>query len=446
MTDAAVSVLSPWYRSVDRDQWRTLIASNLGWLFDGFETYALILTAGPALRTLLEPATFPQIPAYVGAVVGITLLGWGIGGMIGGVLADYIGRKRTMMLAILAYSLLTGLTAFAFDWTSFAVLRFLVGIAIGSEWATGASIVAEMWPDRARGKGVGLMQCGLGVGFFLASFTWLFVAPLGPEAWRVMFLIGILPALLTFWIRTSIHEPSVWQRADARRRAARQRRRHGEALSGEERSLIRFTIADLFAEPNVRQRAIIVFLMSLATTLAWWGSSSWFPPYLAGLATKAGLPAQQWATYGAITFNLGGLFGLAAFGFLADEFGRKPITLAFFAIAFAMTWVLFWWTDDPSLLLLAAAVNGFFCMGQYSWMPVWLPELFPTHLRATAMAFAFNAPRLIAFLGPLLGGVLIVNLGGYGRVATIVACIYVLGFAVTPLLPETRGKTLPDQI
>jgi MFS family permease len=446
MTDVAVSVLSPWYRSIDRDQWRTLIASNLGWLFDGFETYALILTAGPAMRSMLDASAYAQIPAYVGTVLGITLLGWGIGGMIGGVLADYIGRKRTMILAILAYSIMTGLTAFAFDWVSFAVLRFLVGIAIGSEWVTGASMVSEMWPDRARGKGVGLMQCGLGIGFFLASFTWLFIAPLGPQAWRLMFLIGILPALLTFWIRTAIPEPSAWERADARRRAARERRRHGEALSGEEQSLIRFTIADLFADSKVRQRAIIVFLMSLATTVGWWGISTWIPPYLAGLAAKAGLPAQQWATYGAMTFNLGGLLGLAAFGFFADGFGRKPITLMFFATAFAVTQVLFWWTDDPSLLLLVVAVNGFFCMGQYSWMPVWLPELFPTHLRATAMAFAFNAPRLIAFLGPLLGGVLIVNFGGYGRVATIISCIYMLGFVVTPFLPETRGKTLPDQI
>jgi MFS family permease len=307
-------------------------------------------------------------------------------------------------------------------------------------------MVSEIWPDRARGKGVGLMQCGLGIGFFLASFTWLFIAPLGPEAWRLMFLIGILPALLTFWIRTAIAEPSAWERADARRRAARERRRHGEALSGEEQSLIRFTIADLFADSKVRQRAIIVFLMSLATTVGWWGISTWIPPYLAGFAAKAGLPAQQWATYGAMTFNLGGLLGLAAFGFFADGLGRKPITLMFFATAFAVTQVLFWWTDDPSLLLLAAAVNGFFCMGQYSWMPVWLPELFPTHLRATAIAFAFNAPRLIAFLGPLLGGVLIVNFGGYGRVATIISCIYILGFAVTPFLPETRGRALPDQI
>src|SRR6202030_4171993 len=152
MSDIAASTSASWYRTVDRSQWRTLIAANLGWLFDGFETYALILTAGPAMRSLLDSSALPQVPAYIGTVFAITLLGWGIGGMIGGVLADYIGRKRTMILSILAYSLMTGLTAFAFDWVSFAVLRFLVGIAIGSEWATGASMGAELWPDGERGE------------------------------------------------------------------------------------------------------------------------------------------------------------------------------------------------------------------------------------------------------------------------------------------------------
>jgi MFS family permease len=179
MTELTIPGSSRWYRTIDRSQWRTLIVANLGWLFDGFETYALILTAGPAMRSLLDPSAFPQIPAYVGTVVGITLLGWGIGGITGGVLADYIGRKRTMILAVLAYSIMTGLTAAAFDWVSFAVLRFLVGIAIGSEWVTGASIIAELWPAHARGKGAGLMMCGIGVGFFIASLVWLFVAQLG---------------------------------------------------------------------------------------------------------------------------------------------------------------------------------------------------------------------------------------------------------------------------
>jgi len=122
-TTAAGALAQPWYRLLDRRQWNTLFASNLGWMFDGYETYALLLTIGVALRQLLEPSQYPQIPQYAGFVIGLTLLGWGIGGMIGGILADYIGRKRTMMYAILAYSLMTGLSAFAWNWESFAVLR-----------------------------------------------------------------------------------------------------------------------------------------------------------------------------------------------------------------------------------------------------------------------------------------------------------------------------------
>src|ERR1043166_5280932 len=204
MQQVAAAPAPRWYHGLDRKQWNTLIASNLGWMFDGYETYALILTVGVALRQLLEPSQYPQIPAYAGGVIGLTLLGWGIGGMIGGILADYIGRKRTMIIAILAYSLTTGLSAFAWNWESFAVARFVVGIAIGSEWATGTSIVAELWPDKARGKAAGLMQCGLGIGFFVASLVWLFVGKLGPDAWRTMYFIGIVPAFFTLWMRRGI--------------------------------------------------------------------------------------------------------------------------------------------------------------------------------------------------------------------------------------------------
>jgi MFS family permease len=217
MTDT-VATSQPWYRGLSRQQWNILLAANLGWLFDGFELYALFLTVGPAMRSLLEPSQYPQIPAYIGTVVAITLLGWGIGGIVGGVLADYIGRKRTMILAILAYSITTGLTAISFDWVSFAILRFLVGIAIGSEWATGSSMMAELWPDHARGRGAGLMQCGIGIGNFVASFVWLYVSMLGPDSWRYLFLIGILPAVLTLWIRTSIPESSKWEQINGARR------------------------------------------------------------------------------------------------------------------------------------------------------------------------------------------------------------------------------------
>jgi MFS family permease len=184
--------------------------------------------------------------------------------------------------------------------------------------------------------------------------------------------------------------------------------------------------------------------MSLTTTLAWWGISSWVPPYIASVAAKNGLAAPQWASYAGMAYNFGAILGYASLGFLSDYFGRKPVAMAYFALAFLMTPVLFLWTSDPAMLLVAAAVNAFFTLGQYSWMPVWLPELFPTRSRATGLAFTFNAPRFIAFLGPLFAGVLIVEFGGYSHAAMTIACIYILGFVAAPFLPETKGKPLPE--
>jgi MFS family permease len=351
-----------------------------------------------------------------------------------------------MILAIMGYSIMTGLSALAFDWVSFAILRFLVGIAIGSEWATGAAMMAEVWPDRARGRGAGLMQCGIGVGFFLASLVWLFIGPLGPDAWRYMYLIGILPALLTVWIRTSIPESDVWEQCERRRQPAAARLRSGASAAPDDRALTRFTMLGLFADEEVRRRVLIVFLMSLATTLAWWAISSWIPPYVGSVAAGAGLSAQSWASYAGMAYNVGGILGYVALGFLADRVGRKPVTMLWFALAFAMTPVLFLGTRDLALLLMLAALNGFFTLGQYSWMPVWLPELFPTRVRATGIAFAFNAPRFIAFLGPLLAGQLIVQFGGFSQAAMTFAYIYLLGFAAALFVPETRGRPLPDRV
>jgi MFS family permease len=446
MQERTGALAQPWYRALDRKQWNTLFAANLGWMFDGYETYALILTIGAALHQLLQRAQYSQIPAYAGGVIALTLLGWGIGGMVGGLLADYIGRKRTMMLAILAYSLTTGLSAFAWNWESFALLRFIVGVAIGSEWATGSSIVAELWPDRARGRGAGLMQCGFGVGFFVASLVWLFIGKLGPDAWRYMYLLGVLPALFTLWMRRGIPESQRWEHSDAQRRAARERRQSGAALAEREVRLTRFTLVELFAEREVRRRTIFAFLMSLTTTLTWWGISAWLPPYVASVAAKAGLPGPQWASYAGLAYNVGAIAGYAGLGFFADAWGRKPVTLVFVVLAWATTPLVFLWTHDLTWLLIWSVVNGFFSLGLYSWMPVWLPELFPTRVRGTGVAFVFNTPRFIAWIGPLIAGQLVANFGGYSNAAMTMAVIYVIGLLSVPFLPETRGKPLPEEL
>jgi MFS family permease len=436
----------PWYRELNRTQWNTLIASNLGWMFDGFEAYALILTVGVALHQLLPSAQYSQIPAYAGAIIATTLCGWAVGGMVAGILADYIGRKRTMIFAILTYSIMTGLSAFSWDWISFAVFRFLAGLAIGSEWVTGTSMTAEFWPDRARGKGSGLFQSGFGIGFFLASVTWLFVGETGPGAWRTMYLIGALPALLTFWIRRAIPESTLWEKANERRAAAIARERLGQGTTAEDRALTRFTLLDLFTTPAIRNRTIIAFLMATTSAVGFWGISTWVPPYIGSVAARAGLSAPRWESFTGMAYNAGSVAGYIGLGFLADAFGRKPVTLAFFTFSLLSTPVLFLWTHDLHLLLVVASIVGLFGSGQITWMSVWLPELYPTRMRATAVGFIFNAPRLIAAGGTLMAGRLIVKFGGYENAALIVATIYLLGLAAGPFLPETRGKPLPETI
>jgi MFS family permease len=444
MTEVAGRAIDQhWYQTLNPTQWKTLLASNLGWVFDGFEAYALILTVGVALRQLLDPAEFTQIPTYAGAIIATTLVGWALGGMCAGVLADYIGRKRTMILAILTYSLMTGLSAFAWDWTSFAVMRFMVGLAIGSEWVTGTAMTAEFWPDHARGRGAGLFQCGFGIGFFLAALVWLFVGATGPGSWRTMCLIGVLPALLTLWLRRAIPESPLWETVDKRRRAASERKQRGDVASAEDQALTRFTLVELFVEPATRWRTIIALLMATASSVGFWAISSWVPPYAGSVAVAAGLSAPTWASYTGMTFTAGTIVGYVGFGFLADAYGRKPITLLFFAVSLLLTPVLFVWTSNLYLLLAVATLLGCFASGQFTWMSTWLPELYPTRMRATGAGFIFNASRIPAAFGVLVAGQMIVYFGGYGNAAITIAMIYLLGLAAGPFLPETAGKVLP---
>src|SRR6185312_7396210 len=210
-----------------------------------------------------------------------------------------------------------------------------------------------------------------------------------------------------------------------------------------DRSLTRFTLSDLFADATVRKHAFVAFVMSPVTTLAWWGISTWVAPFVAAAAAKAQLPPQTWAAYAGMSYNFGAILGYIGLGFLSDLIGRKPVVMTFFAGALVLTPVFYMWTTDLHLLVLVAGINGFFTLGLYSWMPVWLPELFPTRMRATGMAFAFNAPRFVAFLGPLVAGTLIASFGGFGYAATIVSLIYILGLVAVWFLPETNGRPLP---
>jgi MFS family permease len=424
--------------------WRALIASFLGWMFDGYETYALILVAGVALRQLLVPDQLASLPIYIGGLLAVTLVGWATGGIIAGVLADYIGRKRMLMLSILWYALFTGLTAFAGSYSSLLILRFLTGLGLGAEWGPGTAILGESWPSRSRGRAASVLQSAIGFGLLLASGVWLYVAPLGPDAWRYMFVLGVLPALSVLWIRTSVRDPDLWIAASERRRQARQRLASGLPVSREDRLLVGFTVKQILAIPDLRRRLLLLLVLSLSTIVAWWAVSTWIPFYAGQLAARAGGDAQRWVALAGLYYNLGGILGYFVFGVLADFWGRKPTMLLYYAGAVVLVLVLFRAVPDPSVFLVVAAVNGFFTLGQFAWMPVYLPELFPTAVRGSAISLVFDVTRYLAAAGPLLAGWLIVNLGGVSAAASIIGLSYLLGLIVTPFAaPETKGRPLP---
>jgi MFS family permease len=434
-----------WHAAIDAAGWKALAASWLGWMFDGYETFALVLVAAPALRQLLAADALPQLPIYIGGLLAATLVGWATGGVIAGVFADYIGRKRMLMLSILWYAVFAGLTALSQNYAMFLGFRFLTGLGLGGEWGPGTALVAELWPPHLRGRAAGLLNSAFGCGFLLASAVWLVVAPLGESSWRLMFVVGVLPAVLLLYIRTGVRNPEVWVAANARRRAAREREARGQTVASEERGLLRFTMAHVVSDPVLRWRLGLLLLMSLTSVVGWWATSTWIPQYVGQVAATAGYNAADWASRAGLIYNLGSIAGYVAVGFLADAWGRKPTILFFYAGSLILVQLLFLGVKDPTLLLATAAVNGFFTSGQFSWMPTYLPELFPTAVRGSAISLVFDTSRYVAAAGPLLAGWLAVSLGGINTAAALIGLIYILGLVVTPFAgPETKGQPLPE--
>jgi MFS family permease len=402
-----------WSASIDRSGWRALAASWMGWMFDGYETYALILVMGVAARDLLPPDAIPHVSVYMGGLLAVTLLGWATGGVIAGVLADYIGRKRMLMLSILWYSVFAGLTALSHTYWYFLTFRFLTGLGLGAEWGPGTAIVAEFWPASSRGRAAGVLHAANGVGLFLASGMWLLLNPLGPSSWRYMFVIGILPALLLLYVRRWVHDPTLWVAADRLRREARKRVEMGVG-SQQDRELAQFTITRVLSDPELRRRVGLLLLMSLSTVVGSWSVSSWIPQYAAQVAINGGYQSQLSASLVALMFSAGAIAGCVVLGWLADTFGRKPATWLYYLGALGLSLCFFLLVHDKFALLVMAAVNGFFTNGQFAWMTIYLPELFPTRVRGSAISLVFDSSRSVAAFGPLLAGWLISSFGSIG--------------------------------
>jgi MFS family permease len=256
-------------------------------------------------------------------------------------------------------------------------------------------------------------------------------------------MIGIIPAFLLLYVRRWVDEPTLWVASDRDRREAQKRLESGSG-SSEDRKLVQFTLTRILSDPEMRRRVGILLLMSITTVVGWWSASTWIPEYATHLRTHSGTQFQLSSSTVGLMFSVGSIAGFLALGFLADILGRKPIIWLYYlgALVFSLSYFLL--VRERNGLLMMAAANGFFSSGQFAWMTIYLPEVFPTRVRGTAMSVVFDSSRSIAGLGPLLAGWLISFFGGIGTAAAVMSSIYVVGLLVTPFAgPETKGKPLP---
>jgi predicted MFS family arabinose efflux permease len=414
---------APWLWDLTRYQWTVLLAAWLGWGFDVFDGLLFNFVAPVCLPSLLGvPRGDPRVGAAAGAITATLLVGWATGGIAFGWVADRIGRARTLLLTMCTYAVATAACALAPDVWSLGVLRFIAALGIGGEWAAGASLVAEVVPAHRRVAAGALLYTSSPLAVFLAAGVNDVVvartAALGgsPElAWRLVFLAGLVPAAVAVWVRRRVREPVVWE-------AERDR---GPRL------------AELFT-PALRRATLGGFALCLVTLVTWWGTNAFLPfvaAFLAGPGADAAAIGRT-TTYATAMFNLGGIAGAIA----TIPLARRRLFALYFAaavVAIAATFGLPW---TPAARIRLFFFDGLTVFGVNAAYCYYLPELFPTRLRATGAGFCFNTGRYVAALGPFLVG------RALGVVATPmdairwVALVPLVGVAIVPFVVETADR------
>jgi len=417
----------PWYAEVTRYQWLVLTVASLGWVFDAFEGQLYNITRGDMVPDLLGVAgDDPLVRVWGERFLGIFLIGGTIGGWLFSSLADRWGRNPVMALTILFYSVFSGLTAFATETWHVGVLRFLVAMGVGGEWAVGAALVSEVFPKEARERAGGIFHATSVGGLWLAAAAGLVVG----AQWRWAYLLGVLPAFLVLWVRLSIREPDAWKQARVDRAG-----RLG-------------SFRELLESPVWRPRAVFGALLAMVGLATFWGVVVAGQDIAADLLKRAGDP--DWASKSKIAFGFvqtaGAGAGMLAFGPLAARLGCRGTFALMHLAAAALTPVVCWlpsaWGGYP-LLLVLLPLFAFFAQGIHAGYAAYFPTLFPTHLRATGSGFCFNTGRILAspvliWLSAWLKATFDLRLA-----VTCLGGFFLAGLLFLAFLPETQGEDLP---
>jgi MFS family permease len=415
-------------RQATPGQRRTLLAAAMGWALDAFDAMLYSLVLALLMRDLGMSKTL------AGSLGTLTLLASGIGGVLFGFLADRIGRKQALMASILTYSVCSFASGLATSIAMLAVARFVLGLGMGGEWNTGATLVAESWPTEFRAKAISVVQSSWALGFAAAALV------AGPVAryygWRAVFFVGILPALVTLWIQRSVPESEMW-----RERAQRQPPDGADAGSGDVTSYVSTKFSVIF-KPPYGKHTIALLLFNFFGMFAWWGLFTWLPPYLS-------LPVEQGGrgfgvmgmTTLMVVLNLCGMFpGYASFGWVADHLGRRKAFLIYTLVA-AVLIPLYAAARSQGVLLVLGTLVAFFGTGIFSGSGIMGSEIFPTAVRARALGFTYNGARTLSSVAPLVIG-RVGQTKGLSWAFYLCAAGYLLAALMTTQLPETKGKRL----
>jgi MFS family permease len=407
-----VSNALAWWTDADHRARKAFVAAALGWMLDSFDVnlYAVVLAAlitDPSLHLSLRTA---------GVLGAVTLVAAAVGGIASGILADRIGRKRTLMAAILCYSTFTAACGFAQSAVTLAVFRVLLGLGMGGEWAPGAALVSESFPARHRGKALAFVQSAWAIGYGLAALTTLIVLP--RWGWRGVFFVGAAPALVTLWIRRAVEEPAIWRETSANRGR----------------------VALLFA-PHVVVATVFLTLMNACSLFGYWAQSSWVPAYLALAPSRGGIGLlPQTMSLFVIAMQSGLWVGYVSFGYLADAFGRRR-TYAAFLVATSVLLPIYGWLRTPWLLLVLGPIVSCFGGGFFSGFAAVIAELYPTSVRATAAGICFNTGRVVSAAAPFVVGSL-AETQGFGVAFTAAGVSYLVAAVMWFWIPETANAEL----
>jgi MFS transporter, SHS family, sialic acid transporter len=402
-----------------------LIAAFLGWMFDGFEMGIFPLVARPALQQMQVAMGQTANDVFVGSwtayITAAFLVGAALGGVVFGWLGDRFGRVRAMSLSILCYSLCTALTYFAQTPEHLVLTRFLAALGMGGEWSLGVALVMEAWPEKHRAWLAGVIGAAANLGFALVGLMGLWFK-VTTDSWRWVALVGAAPAVLIFFIRLFVPESPRWE--------------HAANTAGPARPL-----REIFAA-GIAKRTLLAALFCGIMLVGTWGSIQWLPLWAdqltGGTMPKAKAMTQICSAFGAVTGSLVGAW--------LGGLGRRPAYFLICLTSVISCAALFRGVDAYGTAFLTMTfIAGLTTASFYGWAPLYLPELFPTRIRATGQGFAYNAGRIFAAVGTLQMPLLMREFdGSYARAGAVVSLVYLAGTVLIWLAPETKGKPLPE--